>query len=289
MEQPIRAAGTFRMDKGRLYRMPVVFGPQYGPRQLPDGVTADHANYPKRRMASVDCLVDEAALAAMLPEGFSVRGEPKLTFEITHITELEWLAGRGYAILGVKTPVRYVGRDETVDGDFQLVYWENLADPIISGRDEIGAPKIYCEIPEPQIFQGTYTYHCAWQGFRLFSLTLSGLCDAPLPQAGAAGHQGLLYYKYCARTGPGTADADYVTLSPAGNTLNRIDRLLLGQGRAGFHAATWSDLPTMHHIVNRFAQLDIQEFRNARLVFSHGGRDFGDTRVVIAATPAAAA
>jgi Acetoacetate decarboxylase (ADC) len=289
MDQSIHTAGTFRMDKGRLYRMPVVFGPQHGPRQFPDGITADHANYPKRRMASIDCVVDEAALAALLPEGFSIRGEPVLTFELTHITELEWLAGRGYAILGVKAPVRYVGRDETVDGDFQLVYWENLADPIISGRDEIGAPKIYCEIPEPQVFQGAYTYHCAWQGFRLFSLTLSDLREITPSQVARAGHQGLMYYKYCARTGLGLPDADYVTLSPAGNTRNQLDRLLVGQGRANFHAATWSDLPTMHHIVNRFAQLDIKEFRNARLVFSHGGRDFGDTRVITAAAATAEA
>jgi Acetoacetate decarboxylase (ADC) len=280
MEQAIRAAGTFRFEGGRLYRMPVVFGPQHGPRQYPDGVKPDHANQPRRRMAAIDCVVDETELAALLPPGFSIRGEPTLTFEVTHITEIDWLAGRGYAILGVKTPVRYVGRHETIDGDFQLVYWENLADPIISGRDELGAPKIYCEIHEPQVFQGTHTYHCSWQGFRLFSMRLSDLRESAVTATGNAGHQGLLYYKYCARTGPGTPDADYVTLSPAGNTLNRTDRLLLGQGSAGFHSATWHDLPTMHHIVNRFAHMDIKAFRNARLVYSHGGRDFGDTRVI---------
>ena len=32
---------------------------------------------------------------------------------------------------------------------FLVVLWENLTDPILTGREELGFSKIYCEIPEP--------------------------------------------------------------------------------------------------------------------------------------------
>lgn len=281
MNSPEENAGTFRFENGRLYRMPVVFGPQPGPRQLPDGFVEDHSQYPKRRMASLTCAVDLNALRALLPPRFSVRGDPCVTIEVTHITEIEWLAGRGYAILGVKAPVTYRGADETVHGDLQLVYWENLADPILSGRAEIGAPKIYCEIPEPRILRGVHSYQCSWLGFTFFELELSDLKDVPVPLQAAAQHDGLMYYKYSPRTGGGVPDADYVTLSPSGVSLNTVDRLRVGTGCASFHPARWEDLPTMHHVATTLSRLDLQRVLKAQLIESHGGRDFGDQRIVL--------
>jgi hypothetical protein len=280
MNFPKDNAGTFHFDNGRLYRMPVFFGPQHGPRQLPDGFVEDHSQYPKRRMASLTCSVEMDALRALLPPRFSVRGEPSVTIEVTHISEIEWLAGRGYAILGVKTPVTYHGERELIAGDLQLVYWENLADPILSGRVEIGAPKIYCEIPDPRILRGVHSYHCAWLGFKFFELELRDLKDVDASPSAAKPHDGLMYYKYSPRTGGGVPDADYVTLSPSGASLNVVDRVQVGSGSARFHPATWEDLPTMHHVVTTLSRLALKEVVSAKLIDSHGGRDFGDQRIV---------
>lgn len=275
------STGTFQFEDGRLYRMPVFFGPQPGPRQLPDGFREDHGLYPKRRMASLTYGVDLQALRALLPPRFSVRGRPSVTIEVTHISEIEWLAGRGYAILGVKAPVTFHGHRELVHGDLQLVYWENLADPILSGRVEIGAPKIYCEIPDPRVLRGVHSYHCSWLGFRFFDLELRDLQEVNTGSTGAKPHDGLMYYKYSPRTGGGAPDADYVTLSPSGVSLNTVDRILRGTGSARFHPASWEDLPTMHHVVSALSRLELKELLDARLVDSHGGRDFADQRVVV--------
>jgi len=45
-------------------------------------------------------------------------------------------------------------RDHVV-GRFLAVMWENLADPIITGRGEIGQPKLFADIPEALLIDGT--------------------------------------------------------------------------------------------------------------------------------------
>ena len=45
----------------------------------------------------------------MLPEGFALHGEPVVTVYQNHMKEIEWLAGRGYSMMGVTFPATYTG------------------------------------------------------------------------------------------------------------------------------------------------------------------------------------
>lgn len=275
---------TFNSSPGVLYRMPAHFGPTPGPRQMPAEIRPNHAQSPRRRVASVSYLTKAPQLEAMLPPGFALWGEPVVTAEIQFLSEIDWLAGRGYNTFGVKFPVVYCGRNETVNGAFLSVLWENLADPIISGREELGYNKIYCEIPEPQVFQGHHRYTCAWLGCRFFELDLTELREVSSPIVASAGavSAGTLHYKYVPRTGePGVADAAYATLTPLANPNLTVDKSLVGKGSFRFHPVDWHALPTMHHIVNAFAGLELLEFRGAGLTYSHGGKDLSDQRIVL--------
>ncbi|CAN5639897.1 hypothetical protein BH09PSE5_BH09PSE5_28130 [soil metagenome] len=60
---------------------------------------------------------------------------------------LAWLAGPVYSLLGVKSPVRYTGGRDTVKGPFLRVLWESRVEPILTGREELGYPELYCEPP----------------------------------------------------------------------------------------------------------------------------------------------
>jgi hypothetical protein len=44
-------------------------------------------------------------------------------------------------------PVIFKGERDEVTGRFLAVMWENLADPIITGRGEIGQPKLFARDP----------------------------------------------------------------------------------------------------------------------------------------------
>ncbi|MGH2266647.1 hypothetical protein ACQ1Z3_16255, partial [Enterococcus faecalis] len=66
------------------------------------------------------------------------------------MTEIDWLAGRGYTMIHVSWPARFDGMRDRATGRFLAVVWESLADPIITGRDEIGHPKLYADVDAPR-------------------------------------------------------------------------------------------------------------------------------------------
>jgi hypothetical protein len=200
------------------------------------------------------------------------------------MTEIEWLAGRGYNVLGVTIPVTFTGKVDRAIGSFLTVLWENLTDPILTGREELGVAKIYCDLPEPRIYQGVTHCGASWMGFKFMDMTLSNLTpESPSPAASRAEPQedGLLHYKYIPRTGAwGESDAEYVTLTPT-SALQRIEiGAWRGQGTVQFHRATWEDLPTQYTIVNAFHQLEIKEYRGATVVQSVGAKDLSEQRIL---------
>jgi hypothetical protein len=267
-----------------MYRMPAVFGPSLGPRQGGDGRKFISPSSHKTVTRSVSFLTNHDQLEEMLPEGFTVRGEPVATVSASYMTEIEWLAGRGYNTLGVTIPVMFTGEVDRAIGSFLAVLWENLTDPILTGREELGVSKIYCELPEPRIHQGVTHCMASWMGFKFMDMTLSNLTpESPAPADSTAAPQedGLLHFKYIPRTGAwGEADVAYVTLTPTA-ALERVELgVWRGQGTVQFHRATWEDLPTQSTIVNALHQLEIKEYRGATVVQSVGATDLSAQRIL---------
>jgi hypothetical protein len=275
---------SFRFSPGRMYRMPAVFGPSLGPRQGEDGRKFTSPGSHKTITRSVSFVTNHDQLEEMLPEGFTVRGEPVATVFASYMKEIEWLAGRRYNVLGVTIPVTFTGKVDRAVSNFLAVLWENLTDPILTGREELGVAKIYCDLPEPRIHQGVTHCTASWMGFKLMDMTLSNLTpSSPAPATSNAEPQvdGLRHYKYIPRTGAwGEADAAYVTLTPTA-ALERVEQgVWHGEGSVQFHHATWEDLPTQYTIVNAFHQLEIKEYRGATAVQSVGTKDLSEQRIL---------
>jgi hypothetical protein len=240
---------------------------------------------PKRTVFSVSFLSNRKQLEELLPEGFELLGEPVVTVEVTYMTEIEWLAGRGYNTLGVSFPAAFRGKKDHAVGRFLTVLWENLADPIITGREELGFSKIYCEIPEPVVYQGQV--HCigGWLGFKFMDLRIRNLKQLSSEEVTALlkkqSGDGTLHYKYMPRTGEwGEPDTSYVTITPSATPNRVVKEMWRSEGTVQFHEATWEDLPTMFTIVNILHNLEIQEYRGAMMVKSAGGKDISDQRIL---------
>ena len=275
----------YHFQANRMYRMPTHFGPRTGPRQGPDGRKFDNINSPRTTRISLSFLSDPVQLQALLPPDFALDGEPVVTISASYMTEIEWLAGRGYNTLGVSFPARFQGQEDVVSGSFLTVLWENLADPIITGREELGFAKIYCELPPPTVLNGNYRLTASWLGFQFLEMRVSGLrqqSDAEirdLMQNQRSG--GILHYKYMPRTGEwGTADIAYATLTPAAAPNQTIQEWRLGTGEARWQPARWEDMPTQYNIVNCLAELEMREVRGASLVRTAGGKDLSDQRIL---------
>jgi len=276
-------AYEFQADK--LYRMPTHFGPSLGPRQGPGGRTFECRHNPKITRYSVSFLSKREQLARLLPPGFEPDGEPVVTVTFSYMTEIEWLAGRGYNTLGVSWPAVFNGERDRAAGSFLAVLWENMADPIITGREDLGFSKIYCELPAPRVVQGTIRCTANWYGFRFLYLevrNLHRLSDDEMKAASAApAGDGLLHYKYVPKTQEwGTADAAYAVLTPASTPHRVTKEISRGDGTVLFSRAAWEDMPTQYTVVNALQELEMGEPRGARVVKTVGGKDLGDQRIL---------
>ncbi|MCY3713480.1 MAG: acetoacetate decarboxylase family protein [Gemmatimonadetes bacterium] len=306
----------YNIQPGRMHMMPTHFGPAAGPRQGPDGRRFDGRNSPRTTSYSVSFLTRPEQLEVLLPMGFGLAGDPVVTVTVSYMTEIEWLAGRGYNTLGVSFPAEYRGKGDLARGPFLAVLWENLADPILTGREQLGFSKIYCAIPPPSVINGETRCTADWLGFHFMEMCLSEMetpteapagpaatpdeaPEGPVAESAAEGvvpaaegdefsteadHTeltGTLHYKYIPRTGEwDEADAEYAVLTPSATPNRRVTAQRTGRGSVRFHQAEWRDLPTQYHIVNALAGLEQIAFVGASIVETVGGKDLSDQRIL---------
>ena len=295
-----QAPDNYVFIPGEWYRMPTHFGPATGPRKGPDRKAFDWSNAPKNTALSVSFLSKREQMQKLLPPGFAINGEPIVTVTMTYMTEIPWLAGRGYNTLGVSFPVTFTGKQDKATGTFLLILWENLTDPIITGREELGFSKLYAELPPARMLGDTARVTASWLEFPFLEMEITGLTQNA-GAAGAAGAtgatgatgaasatgasdgilRGQMHWKYMPRTGEwGKADASYAVITPAGGSSQRTTERWRGQGTVKFHRARWEDMPTQYMVVNAFADLEVVEFRGATLTKSVGGKDLSDQRII---------
>ncbi|SVB66638.1 uncharacterized protein METZ01_LOCUS219492, partial [marine metagenome] len=198
----------YKLQPGKMYMMPTHFGPSMGPRQGPEGRTFECEDNPKTTSISVNFLTNREQLEELLPEKFEVGAEPVVSVSASYMKEIEWLAGRGYNILGVSFPVTFNGEQDRAEGRLLTVLWENLCDPILTGREQLGFSKIYCELPEPTVLYEETCCIASWLGFKFMDMKLTNMIPVPLnPSPSLTTEQpnddilkGTLHYKYMPRT-----------------------------------------------------------------------------------------
>lgn len=239
--------------------MPVGFGPMPSPRQDQYG---SPWNDPMARIKSVACsfLTDSKRLEALLPPGLSLSCDPVVTVEFMFITELQWLAGRGYNTLGVRFPVTYKTDAKIYTGPFLSVLWENRADPIITGREELGFAKLFCEIPSPRYLKRSQKLEARWEGHSFLNMEVSELSSGkPNP----SNDDGTLHFRYFPKVGePGISESKGMVLTPPSPRVELIS-YETGTGSLSFQHSSWEQLPTLAHIVNALAELPQLEFRGS--------------------------
>lgn len=267
-------SGVTALVLDRMYRMPTVFGPAPGPRNVPHD--RQHLRFEKETVAiAVTARTDPTLLARLLPSRCTLDGEARLEVGIYQLTNIGWLAGRGYNIAMLRIPAVFAGERETVRGSFIPVLWESMCDPILTGREELGWPKLPAEIPNARLDEGLWRAGASWQGFRFLDLEASGFVESLASEAPAP----MFVQKYMPRCGEwGAADASYIAVSGAERpaTLHEFKR---GSGRFAFHSARWEDMPTQFPIVNGLSALPF-EFIDATLTRTSGGGDLRSQRIV---------
>jgi 2-polyprenyl-6-methoxyphenol hydroxylase-like FAD-dependent oxidoreductase len=172
-------------------RMPTAFGPTLSPRQDKFGKPRAFG-HPSHTTSYVKFKTYKSYLSALLPsEDLSIAGQigwATATFTVTRLRNLDWLGGRGYSFFALhihdvtdSKPATNGeatnGAHKDVKGDFVPVMFENLADPIITGREELGVAKVYATLDE-STSDSSFALSAGWQGTEFCKLTLEGLTPA---------------------------------------------------------------------------------------------------------------
>ncbi len=245
---------AFTFDPESSYVMPAHFGPR------PVSPKASGWYHDVTAM-TVPYLTDRDRLAELLPAPFEVADEPWVSVFYARNRQVDWLAGHGYNMVAVNAAATFDGREDHLHGQFTLVMWENLADPILSGRELQGIPKIFADIPDHTVIGGELRATASHFGHPIVELAVSGLRAPTADEIAAglaeqAGRSNMAYRYLPGVSGFGTAVSE-ATVYPSTNELRSVR---VGEGRVQWQELTWEQNPTQFHIVNTLHRLPVLEY-----------------------------
>lgn len=245
----------FKFDPDASYTMPAHFGPRpISPKS--SGWYRDVTSM------SVPFLTDPDALRAYLPAPYKVAELPVVTVTYVCNRDVDWLAGHGYNLIAVTAAADFEGEEDQLSGSYCLVMWENLADPILRGRELQGIPKIYADIQTHNEVAGCWQTSASHFGHKIVDIQIEDLRD-PTPSevvaaSEAAAHRdnpmGLRYMPGV--SGVGTS-VNQATTYPSQTT---IQEAWVGRGRVDWQSLCWEQNPTQFHIVNALAGLPVLQW-----------------------------
>lgn len=293
-------------QKPNMYwRMPIGFGPFPGPRQDAYGRALQEGLERTFSTISIKFKTSRTYLETLFPTSQFRFKNPatvcQASISVTELGNMQWLGGKGYRHLGLYIHgVEYVKKDGSViSGTHMPILFESLTDPIVSGREELGMPKLFCDIDidrQPNAVRVA----ASWRGAQFIDVRLSDLEEDDVSsEAGTIGGEadyGILVYRYIPAVGqPGKADTEYAVVVPheeeePKGTVKKVlrtpdpqDKKAAGAGASAsasieVAALDWTRLPTLHHVASGLAAVPIYEVVSAKVVEGTGVPDVSAAR-----------
>ena len=281
------------------WSMPTAFGPMPGPRQTFHGRKVDSSNFVKR---CVRFKTSRTLLTNLLPRRFiSFVGPGSIahaSFSHTIFSNVTWLGGQSYdelcfCIHGVQCTK---ADGSTLSGSFLAVVFVNAADSIANDREDLGIPKVFCDLEAKREDSSGHIIKASWHGTEFANMRLhnhvngfsvSESSSISNSDTDAVEDDSLVFtHRYIpAFANKGKPIADCIVCLPATSDLiNKEEK----SGAAGLSNVTigWTahdkaKLPTLHHIVQRLAELPIIEIINTTVTEGVSGiRRHDDAYVV---------
>lgn len=265
----------YKQQRNVYWKMPLSFGPSPSPRQNLHGdrLSSDNSILVSR---SIKFKTSRTVAQNFFPtSALSFDGPDSYAYAslvVNTLDKMEWLGGAGYNYVGLYLHnVRYTKTDTSiVTGDYLVVMWENLTDPILTGREEVGYPKLYSDI-DIQESPSSTSVVMSWRNAEYLKIKIDDLEECAVFTQSA--NEGVLTYKYIPATGqPGIADVEYaVYVPPKPIKVNRLQK----SPKSGFNFNVHDSktLPTLHHMVTGLAELPVYEIEEATVSESTGPDD----------------
>ena len=189
---------------------------------------------------------------------------------------MDWLGGGGYNFWALWIHgVQYTRKDgSSISGSFLPIMFENLMDPIISGREELGMPKLFSDI-DVQKTDPDYSIRTSWRDATWGTFDLSNLKEIdPSTSSGGSvtgesGEEAQITSRYMPTVGrqqKGRAAEEYfAAVHLAEEQPPKVLRSLeTSQSIINIDDSLgWKKLPTLSHIIERLAE--VRRYRYTRL------------------------
>jgi Acetoacetate decarboxylase (ADC) len=285
---------TWARTPSIYWRMPVAFGPMPGPRQTTVGGVRE-ATQSTFTTASVKFKTSRTLLQNLFPKdstSYKFKSPGTIayaSFSQTTLNKMEWLGGSGYKHIGLYIHgVEYHKTNgEVISGSYMPILFESLTDPIVSGREELGMPKLYTSI-DIHRRSNSYRINTGWEGAIWGNFTWDGLEEVDPSSTGGSisgeDDDGILVYRYIPSVGrenKGKADAEYPVFVPfkEEKPQPKTERVYRA-AKASFKIdpLDWDALPTLHHVISRLGELPVYEIMDAKVVEGVGVPDVAAAR-----------
>ena len=209
-------------------------------------------------------LTDHDALAKLLPPGFSPTEVPTVQVNYTTCLGIDYMAGRGYSLVGVDALARFDGVVDHLEGYFGFVLWMDKYLPMVMGREIMGAAKILSEVPALRTFGGRKCFTMSEEGSLLIEGELWDLQELSKDQIAsrlaAGGDRQWLGWKYVPNVTSDGADISRATYLPVKRD---VRKMWSAKGKVTFHDTPWENAPLSGPIVQKLMQLPIIKYLDA--------------------------
>ena len=246
-------------DPSQFYVTPFLMGP------FPENISTLHLEYPKVTYYVLQYLTDPDAIAALLPQCYLPGKEPEVTIAFGYCEDLDFVPGGSYALASVMVSARFDGTRDHVEGNYILVMFENETWPIVTGREMLGVPKIYADIPAAaELPDNQVRCEASINGHLLLGIDLASVKKQnAIVQVAASrmiNHRPWLAYKYIPCL-DGPPDADYPTICKSDF---KIKEFWAGKsGAIQFGSAGESEISRYSSLLTALKTLRLCQFKQA--------------------------
>jgi acetoacetate decarboxylase len=207
------------------------------------------------------------------------------SFRVQKFENVPWLGGRGYHSFGLYVHnVVYKQNDgSSFEGTYVPVMFQDDPESILFGRHDLGLPTLHCSI-ETQQSKDYMSMKLGWRGTPWGRMELKSLFGGGRTECDTFQDSQLIVHKYVPSSntqGRLEPDADYAVLLDTGfvHSGDSAERRQCSQvdSSVQFNAYDWNQLPTLHNVVSRLAELPVFEVVSASVENTDGRAGIQET------------
>ncbi|MFC5817563.1 acetoacetate decarboxylase family protein [Nonomuraea harbinensis] len=195
--------GGVELTPGVRYDMPAAFGPSVAP-DVEEGFDI--------RGSEIFFETSPEAVEALLPRWFRPAERPVVSVCYRHMIRMGWMGGRDYRLVTFRVTTHCDAVEGSPVNPYSWVIWESDCAPVLAGRELMGSPKLFADIPVARAGGEDHEFTCHEYEALLVRGRLHGLREVSRPELDAALERmreaRSYYWKYIPGPG-GTVDADY--------------------------------------------------------------------------------